>query len=377
MRQNPGPRLERNGFGIFEIRWTENRRSMRKSTHTSSETEASSKLGEFLIARAAGAETNEPVKAGQILDDYLREHVEEGKVTDKQRQRDLARNLRQFFGDMYVKDIMPKDVTLYCKKRGDGTVGGKPAKSNGTLRRELNGLVAAINYAVRTKRLLGTDAPYIPLPQAPGAKDLWLTEEEELQFLDAAEEENKGYPLQDRGYLFAHVALGTASRRHAIETLTWTQVDFAVRRIDFTPKGRQQTAKRRVPVAISERLLPVLQKAYELRTSEYVLHAPTAITARFDAICQRAFKATGNRKFLKVTPHTLRHTWATLAARSGKVTMFDIAGVLGDSLATVQKNYLHHCPEHLRAAVNFRIEPNKPRLVHEMPTEPEQPPVNT
>src|SRR5690606_35280329 len=108
------------------------------------------------------------------------------------------------------------------------------------------------------------------------------------------------------------------ARRESIETLKWDQVDFAARLIHYRRSDGQQTAKRRVPVAISDRLLPVLQRARELRTSDYVLHKPSAITARFDAICQRAYAATGNLKFLKITPHTLRHTWATLAARSGK-----------------------------------------------------------
>lgn len=357
MKQPVPPYLERNRFGIFEIRWTEQRRSMRKSTGTRDEAEARRKLGEFLIARAAAAAAAaEPLKVGEVLDIYLAEHVENGRVKDKRRQHDLARNLRQFFAGAAVKDITPAMVALYCAKRRDGTVGSKPSRSNGTLRRELNGLIAAINYVAKTRKaaLPAEHVPYIPLPEAPGAKDLWLNEEEEAQLLAAAEEENRAYPEMDRGYLFVHIALGTAARRESIETLKWDQVDLAARIIYYRRSDGQQTAKRRVPVAISDRLLPVLQRARDLRTSDYVLHKPSAITARFDAICRRAYAATGNPKFLKITPHTLRHTWATLAARSGKVDIYKIAGVLGDSLATCIKNYLHHCPEHLRDAVNFR-----------------------
>jgi integrase len=52
-----------------------------------------------------------------------------------------------------------------------------------------------------------------------------------------------------------------------------------------------------------------------------------------------------------LTPHVCRHTWATLAARGG-VDPYAIAGVLGDTLATVTANYLHHAPDHLRSAIN-------------------------
>jgi hypothetical protein len=107
-----------------------------------------------------------------------------------------------------------------------------------------------------------------------------------------------------------------------------------------------------VALPISDALLPHLQRAHAARKGELVLGTDRAITKRLDAVCRRAYDATGNSRFLLVTPHVLRHTWATLAARAG-VSMFEIAGVLGDSLATVQKNYLHHSPDHLRGAVNF------------------------
>ena len=59
----------------------------------------------------------------------------------------------------------------------------------------------------------------------------------------------------------------------------------------------------------------------------------------------------------RITPHTLRHSWATQAARAG-VSMWEIAGVLGDTIATVSRVYAHHSPDHLRSAVNFRDKKN-------------------
>jgi integrase len=54
-----------------------------------------------------------------------------------------------------------------------------------------------------------------------------------------------------------------------------------------------------------------------------------------------------------VTPHVLRHTWASLAAMNG-VSLWDIAQVLGDTIATVEANYLHLTPGHLRGAINHK-----------------------
>ena len=68
---------------------------------------------------------------------------------------------------------------------------------------------------------------------------------------------------------------------------------------------------------------------------------------------RRGSDETGNLRYKKLNRHALRHTAATHMARAG-VDLWQLAGILGDTMQTVQKNYLHHCPEHLRAAVNFR-----------------------
>lgn len=346
------PYLEQNDRGMWEIRWTEDRRSMRKSTRTSDRTEAERALAQFLLDRHDERRGSHAMKVGEALDRYVTEHVA-SKVVDKQRQLDIIANLRPFFGGMLVRDIRPNDVLLYGSKRADGVVGSKPARSNGTLRRELNCMIAALNHAVRAKRIAATDVPYIPLPAAPAAKDLWLTEREEEQLLAAAEAENANYPMMDRGYLFVHIALATASRRRAIEKLRWDQVDLDARLIHFRPAGDRQTKKRRVPVPISDDLLPILRRARQLATSDCVLHTDRSVMRRFEAVCARAHAMTGNPKFRSITPHTLRHTAATLMARAG-VQLYQIAGILGDSLTTCTKNYVHHCPDHLRSAINAR-----------------------
>jgi site-specific recombinase XerD len=50
-----------------------------------------------------------------------------------------------------------------------------------------------------------------------------------------------------------------------------------------------------------------------------------------------------------VTPNVLRHTVATLLAQRG-VSMFDIAGLLGNSPVVCARNYAHHSPEYLKGA---------------------------
>ena len=348
-RPNKGPRLEQNDRGIWEVRWSENGRSKRVSTRSADRQDASRFLAGFILEMQFQQKSAETLTIDQVLDIYLVEHVENGPVIDKLRQRNIARNLRGFFGDMTPSQVTPEQIGKYSRLRAVGSVGSRRARSSGTLRRELNMLRAALSYVSKTKPkiLPAPDVPYIPLPSAPGAKDLWLTESEADAFMAAAGR------CSERGRLFVAIALNTASRRAAIEQLLWSQVDFDRRLIHFNPRGRAQSKKRRVPVPINDALFAELALIPKEQRTGYVLGHPGSITRAFEAVCRAALKATKNPKFEQVTPHTLRHTWATLAARAG-VDLYEIAGVLGDTLQTVQNNYLHHCPDHLRGAVNFR-----------------------
>jgi integrase len=342
-KTNNGPRLAANNAGIWEIRWTEGRRSHRLSTKHSVRAEAEQVFARWIIERNAPVACHVTVRSA--LDAYLAEHVKQ-VVVDKQRQEDCARWLTAELGDLTPAGLTPDVMLAYRRRREQGKVNGHPVGS-GTLRRELNCLVAAFNHAIRHRRMPQSEMPHIDLPMPPPPKDIWLDEAEAEQLWQAAERQG------GRGYLFTALALDTASRKKAIEQLRWDQVDMVAGVIHFQNDGGQRTNKRRVAVPISERLAKVLAKAKESADTEWVLVSPYSIQHAFDRVKANAYMATQNEKFMQISPHALRHTWATLASRAG-VPLFQVAGVLGDSLPTVMRVYAHHSPEHLRGAVNFR-----------------------
>jgi integrase len=365
-KQNRGAYIEPDPeTGIFQIHWCVKGRNRKRSTFTTDRGEATRALGLFLLEgeKAQQEQVKEQAATGtlrvnQILDWYLAEHVEEGPGAGKVTTRTHIRHLRSHFGELPIKAVNHESVMAYKAVRAVSTrktKHGTPlkgAQSEATLRRELGCLATAFNFAVKTSRLEKIDVPYIALPPPPPAKDLWLHETESPQLMAAAVEYGN-----ERGRLFVAIAGETASRREAIEELTWEQIDLDSGLIHFNPAGRRQTNKRRVPVPISRRLMPELLRVPEKDRTGYVLFHTGDVTSVFHAIRDLAYRTTGNRKFARVTPHTLRHTWATQAARAG-VPLWEIAGVLGDSLETVRKNYLHHCPEHLRSAVDARNIPD-------------------
>jgi integrase len=352
-KKNTGPKLELNHADIYEIRWTEaNRRSRRKSTNTSDLAEAQKVLARFIMDQS---ESNKvlPTSVTSVLDAYNIEHVQE-RVVAKDRQEGCITVIKAGLGEYDVRELTPDVIRSYRDKRKAGKVNGYTA-GDSTLRRELNCLVAAINHAVRHRRLPLADVPHIDLPEAPPPKDLWLAEDELTVLIDAA---SKVYSTDrlSRVYRFVVLAAETAARKTSIVRLRWSQVDLKAGLIHFQNDGNARTKKRRVPVPMSDLARQVLERAWNERTQdEWVMDNPYSIQHHFDAVKAKAAGMAGQngQKYFAVTPHTLRHTWATHAARAG-VPLFEIAGVLGDTLATVMRVYAHHCPDHLRGAVNFR-----------------------
>lgn len=277
----------------------------------------------------------------EVWDIYHRLHVIP-HVVAVERLDFAAANLLPHFGPMKVAKIRQDDVQSYIRKRHAGKIGRK--SSDATIRRELNAMTAAINFcAVKERCIPIGDIPYIPMPKVAPPKDVWLKKPELEDFIQRIRALHPEGRLS-RIYRFVMIASQTAARRASIAELKWSQIDLEHRIIKFNPDGRVQTAKRRPVVPISDALLEVLKRAYNERISDYVLDHSGDVAKLFD----RAAEAVG---YPHVTPHVLRHTWATHAAIAG-VDTWKIAGVLGDNEATVRRNYLHYNPEYLRDAVN-------------------------
>lgn len=321
-RESGGPRLKRNRAGVWYIHWQDGR-SRRLSTRTKDRKIAEQFLAGFLSEKRDFRA--EPLTVAWGWDVYWREHVEQ-HVVDHARLRAAWDHLRPHFGALPAEDIEPGDVLAYRRDR-------KAASS--TVRRELGALIACLRHLEKTRRI--GRAPYIPLPRKAEPKDRWLTKDE-IACLEAAAEDGHW-----RARVFIAIALATGARRSSIEQLLWSQVDFDRRLIDFNG-GRLRTKKRRPVVPISDKLLDVLAEAWLQRRGEYVLGHSGAIRTAFRSVVEQA-------GLKDVTPHTLRHTYATHAAMNG-IPLVDIARVLGNTVAVVEQTYSKWAPEYLTSAVN-------------------------
>lgn len=346
--------LELNPRGFFEARWSEKTetgkyRSKRWSTGRKDRGEAEIAAKSFFDSLGQIAAAQTPAGAAtvrEICDAYLAaaETREVGPT-----QRYSLKAVCAFMGAMTPGEVMAETVALFVKHRKtiDGCV-------SGTIRRDLNAFTAALNWGVKNRKLSQAEFPIIDLPPDSAPRDVWLDEQQEAEFYALALADSDGSKRLTRVTRFVAVALDTAARTEAIEDLTWDRVDFKMGKIDFNVPGRRVTKKRRSVVPISDRLRPILERAFQERETPYVID-PGAIRKAWTT-------------FVKATPyahigkHDLRRTWATLAARAG-VDLFQIAGVLADDAETVYKHYAKHQPEHLRPAVNARFKSQAPVIV--------------
>lgn len=359
----PTPTLEIYG-GRYYALWSENRRSRRKSMGTSDRALAEQRFAQWLLFGGHKGQVAEEAKAGltvaELWSIYEKKHVDKN-VAAPATVAFCWKNLKPHFGPLTLDKIDEDVVESYGEKREEGEI-GRPSKPS-TVRKELAALIACLNWHAAPERgkkalLTKKDIPTITLPAEADPRDRWLTTAEIKAVMDAARRMHPGEVRMSRGERFLWLALETAARKTAILDLTWDRVDFETRMIHYAVPGRKQTKKRRPSVPISDALLPVLKRMHDERTSIYVMDHDGNVWATIQSIVIKAglapkqARATGEAiKSTGISPHTFRHTAATHMARRG-VPLYDIAGVLGNTLAMVERVYSHHCPGRLRAAVN-------------------------
>jgi integrase len=351
-KANTGPRLAVNKrTGNYEVRWTEKGRSRSVSSGTASLNEAQDFLAGFLTAPRRDNGAPDRLTVSDAIDIYTTNHISK---LDELTRRSVVSALKPCAAFFRGVPVMKCDNALaadFVVARRDGRIRGFSPASPSTIRNSLTYLAAAIRHCEENGAVGKGVWPGFSLPAASPPREQWIRPQEYLRIMRTVRVLTHPNPYQrlTRIYRFLMIAFHTAARKTAICELRWDQVDMDHGLIRFNPPGRPQTRKRRPTVPMSKKLHAMMKRAYSERLpkSEYVLDSPATIDAAFTGLMERA-------GLPWVTPHTIRHTWATWAAQRG-VSMYEIAGILGDTIQTVTENYLKYCPDHLRHAVEIDI----------------------
>jgi len=337
-RPNRGPYLkfikER---GRYYIQWSEGGIVKKRSTGTCELQEAQIIIAEFIRERQIREQPNGPADPSHyLISDALALYAELRAPETKSPDRIAyaCEALLDFWEGNTVAEISKQTCRAYMRER---------AKSDGTMRRELSVLRAALNFAHSEGRL--TYVPPVLLPPKTPGKDRWLTRLEAAMLLNAAR--TASGPVRLYLPLFILMGLYTGARKSAILSLRWTQVDLDNGLIDFLPAGERQSNKRRAKIPIPNKLLGHLKRArYRGSDLGYVVHKEGKklkdVKHSFASACNKA-------GVFEATPHTLRHTCGTWLAQRG-VSLFEIGGWLGQSNERTVELYAHHHSDFLSDA---------------------------
>jgi integrase len=341
--------LRQHDNGVFYIHWTEGRRSKRESTGQEEETAAQIYLGEWLKGEAA--ERGEAAQTYLVSDLLpLYSNALERKGSDPRTHS--INNLLAHFGPLTLAQVAigpdgETKVDEYIDLRAEGEIGRCPA-APATIRTELGILKSCFNWCAEPKRKLikPADVPVFDLPPDSPPRDRWLRAEQIVAFTAAAAELVAAGEIPEQAEWFCWLALETGARRGAILQLSKKRIDFDVGLIDYRLPGARVTRKRRAVVPISKSLRPVLQRAYNKAPGETLFEG-----THYSRFYQHMRKIAKHAKIeIKVGPHVMRHTAATHMLRNG-VAIWIVAGVLGDTIATVERVYGHHIPSDLSQGV--------------------------
>lgn len=333
-QQAKGIRLYRRpDTGIWLIR--DSKRGQR-STGSRNRGEAEKILARYIIERD-GLRRNTPdqLTVAEALEIYATEHAP--NVADPKRIYYAAGALLPILGRLRVSEITGGVCRRYQRERN---------RAQGTVRKELGTLSAAINYCHAEGYL--TLAPKVKLPPKSPPRDRWLTRSEAARLLWAAYRSPRGKHLAR----FILVALYTGTRTDAILRMQYMPntrggwVDTERGRMYRLGVGMAATKKRQPPVQIPRQLLAHLRR-WERQGARYVVESRGCHVGEVKTSWRHALLASG---IDHCTRHDLRHTAITWAMQNG-ATKWDAAGFFGVGTDTLERVYGHHHPDHMATAV--------------------------
>ncbi|WP_139555992.1 tyrosine-type recombinase/integrase [Methylotetracoccus oryzae] len=252
-----------------------------------------------------------------------------------------AKRWRQLLPDRSIQSLKRSDISGYIATRKEMGV------SNSTINRELAFLAACISFCNHAFEW------QLPNPitgqklKEPEGRVRYLTEDEAVALVAAAESEPKAPHLAD----FIRLGLNTGMRRGEMLGLEWSRVDM--KRGLILLEGRHTKTGKRRTVPLNEHAQAALNGrrrfcSENCPSSHWVFcdrsgKRLACVKGSFGTACRRA----GITDF---HVHDLRHTCAAWLVSAG-VPLPEVRDLLGHSTVAMTERYAHLRPDNVRAAV--------------------------
>ncbi|MBI2470201.1 MAG: site-specific integrase [Planctomycetes bacterium] len=269
-----------------------------------------------------------------MMEKFMKEHAPKVSVSMQRSYSASLKHLLPFFGNPKLPSITPKIINEYKVLRKAEEA--KPA----TINRELAMLSKAFNLAVKEWEWLKENpVSKVPKEKENNERDRWLTEDEEKRLIA-----NSPSWLKDIIVFGLHTGL----RIGELLSLEWYRVSLLRKNIIIqeSKNGKPRT------VPLSQIALDILTQKSKVRNIKNDFVFTSCVGTKIDSDnFRRSINGVLKRVGIEgVTPHTLRHTFATRLAQRG-IDIYKISKLMGHKDIRMTQRYAHHCPESLRDCV--------------------------
>lgn len=267
---------------------------------------------------------------------YLGEYAL-ANLVDVERQQYAWERLKRSFAEKDHTEVTPRQVRDYIHRRVT-----KDKVGNATVNRELGTLSAVLRWSWKVQYI--DRVPYIQRISAPAPRERVLSDAEVVRILAEAERNVMVWG-------FFMIGLHTAQRKGAILDLTWDRVDLVNGVVDFRNPALAHPGRRkgRAVVPMNDELAMTLRLLKPHENGPLVLHTKSGrpITSIYDMVGP-VLKRAG---LTDVTPHTIRHTVATVLTRKGRPIQEVQQLLAHKSISTTERVYVKYTPDYLKGAV--------------------------
>ncbi len=211
----------------------------------------------------------------------------------------------------------------------------KTKKSKRTIARKLSSLKAFFNYLVRSGRMAVSPADTIPFPKLEKNIPRFLTVDDLFYLLDSIKTDTW---FDKRNLAMFETFYSTGMRVSEIEGMNMDDIDFENQMIRVLGKG----SKERI-VPVGKRALNAVRE-YRMSLKEYVI--PVFVNKDYSRLGSRSIRrildtiVKNCRLDVPVSPHTLRHSFATHMLDSG-ADLRGIQEILGHASLSTTQVYTH------------------------------------
>jgi integrase len=342
----PKQKLKKRKDGRYKasitVGYTADGKQKRKYVYANSQRELNDKLAELRLKISKGIPVDETeISLGEWAETWYKGYKTDVSInTLKMYRTILDRHILPELGHLKLKNIKTHHIQVLINEKS------KKYKKH-TLDIIRVTLLQIFDKAVQNDLIIKNPVEHVNVPNTGKTERRALTEYE-IEIL-------KKTATTHRGGLFALTLLYTGIRRGEALALTWNDIDLNNRTISINKaayfNGNQMDIKtpktkagnRIIP--IPDELYEALKKAKKTSTSVFNLNTQSAFKRMWDSFMTTANKIAGGNSKIKaierITPHMLRHTYATILYNAG-VDIKSSQELLGHSdIKTTLQIYTH------------------------------------